>query len=482
MNRFYCYLLLLLGFGPLPQTHGQAYQPRLETAACPTKVDKRLVVRYGYLVVPENRQRPRGRQVKVPFLFARRPTQSATRGICLYSTGGPGYSTTANVDSIGYRSGLLMYGGVLLVDQRGTRRAQPCLDCPEVPQALQQAYRTGLAKDSLVRLAVSRCRKKFIRQGIDLAAYTTLESAEDINDLRRALELDSLNLLGISYSGGLMLTVLRTHPEAVRSLMLNSPLPSMVNYEEDALLNINEALEQVFSACERDSATPARYGQLRAQFHAYFTAVTGKSFSFKYLERGTQDSLRLTYGKTELLHAIVDRLNSRQAPTLPAVIRDIVHGRHQPYVREQVDGVFAGDPALTLGMRYSVYCSEQLAYADPNQEMQQASLVPWLAGYPANNVNRAICACWQGKPEPRAVKMPVYSAVPVLLTAGSLDPWCRPFYNQLLKRTLPNSQLLLFPARGHAPGYNLDGTDYAELFLAHPYQILRSASPQLLIN
>jgi pimeloyl-ACP methyl ester carboxylesterase len=480
MKRFYCYLLLL--FCALTRAHGQAYQPRIESAACPVKFDPRLVVRYGYLVVPENRQRPGGRQVKVPFLFARRPTQSATRGICLYSTGGPGYSTTANIDSLGYQSGLLKYGGVLLVDQRGTQRAQPCLDCPEVPQALQQAYRMGLSKDSLVRLAVTRCRKKFTRQGIDLSAYTTLESAEDLNDLRRTLGLDSLNLLGISYSGGLMLTVLRTHPEAVRSLVLNSPLPGAVNYEEGGLLNVNEALEQVFRACERDSAAPAKYEALRAQFHAYFITLTGKIFTFKYLEPGTRDSLLLTYGKAELLQSLVSRLNGQQAPTVPAVIRDIMRGRHQPYVREQIDHVFASDPALALGMRYSIYCSEQLAYANPHLEKQQETVVPWLAGYPVNDVNRAICACWAVRPEPPTVKTPVYSAVPALLAAGGFDPWCRPFYNQLLRRTLPNSQLLLFPARGHAPGYGVNGMDYAELFLAHPYQKLRSTSAKLLIE
>ena len=115
-------------------------------------------------------------------------------------------------------------------------------------------------------------------------------------------------------------------------------------------------------------------------YNAYFTALTGKYLSFNCLEPGTRDSLRLTYGKAELLEALVSRLNSPQAATVPAVIRGLVRGRHQPYVREQVDRVFAGDPALALGMRYSIYCSEQLAYADPILEQQQETVVPWLAG------------------------------------------------------------------------------------------------------
>ncbi|MGI4735846.1 MAG: alpha/beta fold hydrolase [Janthinobacterium lividum] len=432
--------------------------------------------------MPENRQCPRGRQVKVPFLFVRRPTQSATQHVSLYSTGGPGYSTTANLDSISYQSGLLKYGGVVLFDQRGTRRAQPCLACAEVPEAIKQAYRTGLSPDSLVRLAVTRCRQKLARQGIDLSAYTTRESAEDINDLRRALRLDSLNLLGISYSGGLMLTVLRTHPEAVRCLLLNSPLPSAVNYEEGGLLNINEALEHVFATCAQDSvAQPAR-AQLGQQFRTYFTAITGKTFTLAYVEPSTRDSIQLKYTKTELLDAIVNRLTQEQVQTVPGVIQDIMQGRHRPYVREQVDQAFAGDPALSLGMRYSVYCSEQLAYADPALEAQQAQILPWLAGYSFNNVTHGICRCWQVKPEPKTAKLPVYSAVPVLLTAGDLDPWCRPFYTQLLQRTLPNSQCLLFRNRGHAPGYSAAGIDYADLFLAHPGQKLQSLSKEVRIE
>lgn len=71
-----------------------------------------------------------------------------------------------------------------------------------------------------------------------------------------------------------MLTVLRRHPEAVRCLLLNLPLPSTVNYEEGRLLNINEALEHVFATYAKDSAAHPNPEQLRQQFHTYFTAIT----------------------------------------------------------------------------------------------------------------------------------------------------------------------------------------------------------------
>ncbi len=113
-------------------------------------------------------------------------------------------------------------------------------------EAIRKSYRENRNKDSLVLIAVKQCRKKFQQQGIDMSAYNSEQSVEDINDLRLALKLDSLTLVGISYSGGLMPATANKHPEAVRALVLNSPLPIFTNYEEESLLNFQEALDQVF--------------------------------------------------------------------------------------------------------------------------------------------------------------------------------------------------------------------------------------------
>jgi pimeloyl-ACP methyl ester carboxylesterase len=460
----------------------QTYKPVIEPAVSNIKYDGRLVAKYGYLVVPENRQRPQGRKIKVPFLFIRRPDQDAKHNVSLYATGGPGYSTTTGWDSVSYNSGFLKFGGFIFFDQRGTKVAQPCLDCMDVGEAVKKSYRTGLNKDSLVLAAVKRCHDRFTAQGIDLSAYNTEESAEDINDLRLALNLDSLNLIGISYSGGLMLSMARKHPEGVRTLVLNSPLPGFARYEEDGLLNINEALEQLFTDCEADSAAKPAYANLRARFHQYFTAVSGKKFTLNYLEKGSHDSLRITYNKNDLLDAVINRLNSDQVSSVPAVINDIISGKHQGYIREQVDGAFGGDQSVSLGMRYSVYCTEQIMYSDPALEKQQHDILPWLAGYPFNDVTHAICDCWKVKPEPKIVKAQVYSTVPALISAGDIDPWCRPFYNKLIKRYIPNAQLIIRHNRGHAPGYFADGVDYLKMFMEHPYTKLVSQSKDVIVE
>lgn len=472
---------ILLFFLAIPCAIAQGYHPKIEPAGCPIKIGDGVIAKCGYLVVPENRQKPGGRQIKIPFVFVRKPAMDAVNNIFLYTTGGPGYSTIDNIDQITVNSGFLKYGGFIAFDQRGTKKSVPSLDCPGIDDAIKRSYREHLPKDSLVLQAIKQCREKLAGQEIDLSAYNTVESAADINDLRLALHIQSMSLVGISYSGGLMLTVARNHPQGIKSLILNSPLPAYVNYEEQGLFNMNEALEQLFANCKADSSNQVLYGNLKERFQKYFIEITGKIFRISYKEKSTGKIFPVQYGKKELLDIIINRMNTLQLKSLPFVITEIIKGRHD-YVREVLDNVFAGNPGYSVGMRFSVYCSEQIAYSDPELIKKQEEVLPWFAGYTFNDVNHPICECWKVKPEPPIVKTPVYANIPVLLSAGDADPWCRQFYNQLIKRTMPNSQLLLIHNRGHGSGFIVDGIDYLELFLKNPYQKLTTQAKDLKIE
>jgi pimeloyl-ACP methyl ester carboxylesterase len=474
-------VLAVLNFINFP-CGAQGYKPIIETCDCMIKVDTRLISHCGYLVVPENRQKPAGRKIKVSFVAVRKPEQDPAKNFTLFTTGGPGYSTIANFDSLRYQSDFLQFGGFIVFDQRGTKKSLPSLDCPEVNPSIKRAYKENLSKDSLLLLAAAQCRKRLAAQGIDLSAYNTIESAADINDLKETLKLDSLTLFGISYSGGLMLTVARNHPGCANKLILGSPLPSYVNYEEHALFNINEAFEQVFANCEADSTNNSLYKNIKGRFRQYFTAIAGKKFTLSYIEKGTTDTLKIQYSKNELFDAILNRLNTSQVKTVPFVMNELMKGNHSTYVKEVLDGFFAGNNSLSHGMRYSVYCSEQIAWSDKTAIKKQYEVLPWMAGYSFNNVDHNICDCWKVKPEAAIVKSPVYSTIPALVTAGDADPWCRPYYNRLIKRTMPNSQLLIFHDRGHVPGMGVKGIDFVKMFITDPYKKIVSTSQEVSVE
>ena len=465
--------LILLGEIAL----AQHYTPQIEPCTCLMKVDPRLKTVCGYLVVPENRKKPSGNKVKVPFLFARKPDQDSTRDIVLYTAGGPGYATIQVGDSLRFNADALSFGGYLFFDQRGTRNAKPCLDCDGITEAIRNAYRYGLKKDSLVAIAVTTCRKKFEKQGIDLSAYNTIESAADIADLRKVLNIDSLTLFGISYSGGLMLTVVRNHPQGIKSLLLNSPLPGYVNYEEHALFNHNEALNELFIRVENDSVQNVKFPDLRSRFRDYFSSLQSKQFAFPYTETSGK-TWTIHYSRNELLDAVFNRMNNGEFQTVPGVMQDLIEGKHAPYVKQVLDSKFWEDGNLSYGMRLSVYCSEQIAYSDINRVRDQDRVLPWLAGYPFNNVNHTLCECWKVKPEPAYAKTSVYSAIPALVSAGMLDPWTRPFYNRLIKRTMPNAQLIIIKDRAHVAGF----AKLIPEFMANPYKPLKSPAKNVIVE
>jgi pimeloyl-ACP methyl ester carboxylesterase len=473
-------IILLFQLGILIfNLNAQNYTPTIEPCPCLMKTDTRLRTVCGNLIVPENREKPGGNKIKVPFVFAWKPGQDSTHNIILFTTGGPGYSTINPGDSLPYNSPLLTFGGYIYFDQRGTKNATPCLDCEGIDEAIKRSYTENLSRDSLIRIAVTNCRNKFIKQGIDLSAYNTLESAADINDLRKALHIESLILNGVSYSGGLMLTVARNYPEGIKSLILASPLPGFVNYEEHALFNVNEALDRIFNIVESDSLQNSRFPNLRQHFQKYFESISGKHFSISYQEKENVKPVNILYTKNELLDAIINKITNQDFQSVPAIMMDIVNGKHEKYVREVLDEKFSGNKALSYGMRLSVYCSEQIAFADQDLIKKQDNILPWLAGYPVNNVDEKICDCWKVKPEPRSAKTSVYSNIPALISMGDLDPWTRPIYSRLIKRTMPNSQLLMISGKAHGAGY---GQGYLGTFIQDPYKKLYSNGKNVVVE
>jgi pimeloyl-ACP methyl ester carboxylesterase len=64
------------------------------------------------------------------------------------------------------------------------------------------------------------CRDHWQAEGVDLAAYNTVENAADLNDLRLALGYGKVTLVGGSYGSHLALQVLRQYPRAVERIVL----------------------------------------------------------------------------------------------------------------------------------------------------------------------------------------------------------------------------------------------------------------------
>ena len=453
----------LLFIAPVASDAQQNNVPRLEPSDCIYKADDLHKTRCGFLIVAENRRHPQGRSIKLPFIYVESNNPNKSPDPVLYTGGGPGVSSLHPVTSIVRRS-LLRNRDYIAFEQRGTHFAQPNLECENPRNAIQHAYLEHRSVDDARLSSVRRRRKQLIKDGIDLSAYNTDESAADIEDLRRLLQIDSLNLMGISYSGGLMLAVLQKYPEHIRSLTLDSPLPEFVNIDEQELANFNEVLTSVLGS--NDSA-------LLDRFHTYFSGLGGKVFTINYRLKDGK-TVTLDYGRSELLSIVHSKIEDYDGiKELPQIISDMIDGRQEPYLKAYFDGVFSESGSIS-GMRLSVYCSDKMAFENRATIKQQEVVMPWLAGFHVNDVYGAMCDVWRVRPIDEATKQPYYSNVPALLGAGGLDDACRPLYNDLLHHYFPNSQRLLFTKRVHGPLLNsLEGDLYIGEFLDKPHERLQ---------
>ncbi|MGE0864489.1 MAG: alpha/beta fold hydrolase, partial [Vicinamibacterales bacterium] len=193
----------------------------------PTTVDVegigKVTAELGRLSVLEDRTKPQGRRIEL--VFARLKSTAATPGApIVYLDGGPGGSGIgiARVPEY-YRlfDGMRAVGDVILLSQRGTGFSSPRLACrgDGTPVPLDLFRSADRMAEVLGPRAVA-CAAELRAKGIDLAAYNTLASADDLEDLRLALGVPKISLLGFSYGTHLGLAAARRHPGSIDRLIL----------------------------------------------------------------------------------------------------------------------------------------------------------------------------------------------------------------------------------------------------------------------
>lgn len=176
---------------------------------------------YGEFQVPEKRGDPASRTLTLR--YARFPATTPNPGPPLvYLAGGPGGPGTGT--AMGPRfpifQALRQVGDVIAFDQRGTGYSN---QIPRIRPA--QAPELSLTRDGMTdwyRAEIVRCFGLWRDQGIAMEAYNTVESAHDLDDLRRHLGADRIDLWGISYGTHLAQAALKYHGDRIGRVALAS--------------------------------------------------------------------------------------------------------------------------------------------------------------------------------------------------------------------------------------------------------------------
>ena len=187
-----------------------------------------FVVTSGVVRVPEERTGADAgaRTIDLAVVRVRRgPAPSRTAHVVL--AGGPGDSGVNLVLGMARQGGAaladLIAGDYIGIDQRGTGQSTPNLASTVLYDVPLEAAGSPANWLPAMERASKAVATEFTARGIRLQAYNTRESADDVEDVRRALGYDRLTLWGRSYGSHLALATLRRHPAAIERRRADRP-------------------------------------------------------------------------------------------------------------------------------------------------------------------------------------------------------------------------------------------------------------------
>jgi pimeloyl-ACP methyl ester carboxylesterase len=394
--------------------------------------------RCGVLEVPENPNRPAGRQLRISVAvipaIGGQPRPDPTAVLM----GGPGESAIGSAEIYARKFAPLRQDrDILLVDQRGTGRSA-ALDCelfsPERPEAS--------LRDRFPLTAVESCERRLSAQA-DLTQYTSDRFANDLEQVRRALGYGALNLFAGSYGTRAAQVYVRMYPESVRTVYMGSAVPMNVPEPLPFAKTEQAALEQMFEACAADSACNSAFPRLRDEFRQISARLV--SGPIRVAAQGHSGSVQLYRGRVaEWFRARLYR--PRSSATLPWMIHRAYLGDWSPIS----DGILSDardDSDSSFGLFLSITCSEDIPFIREGAVAGETEAT-FLGDYRVRQ-QQAACRQWPKASLPEGYREPVRSSVPTVFASGDTDGGTPLWYTEHVAKGFSHRLEVVLRGQGH---------------------------------
>lgn len=265
-------VLLLDGIDAVGQTE------RIKVQSKKFKTSSGILIQgeQGYLAVPENRQDPHSRNIKIKFIRLQSLAADPAAPV-IYLEGGGSPCTWQAEDPQYLQDWLpvLEVSDLIFIDQRGTTDKKLIYtwggEYPEeffVSEAAAAAHYKAFCRQAL---------EHYRQKGIDVQGYDIVEHAEDVQQLSEALSIDQYSIFGFSFGTHIGMALMKLYEKNIVNAVLVSAdgLDQSFNYphylddhfqkiaqlasqnEEisEAIPNLQELLEKVMMKLANTPAT-----------------------------------------------------------------------------------------------------------------------------------------------------------------------------------------------------------------------------------
>ena len=413
-----CVLLtvLLLALAASVNAQPKAGTLKLKPYTFENDKGEKIESEFGTLLVPENRSNPESNLIEVAFVRFKSTARNPGPPI-VYLAGGPGGSGIAT--AIGTRFPLFMalreIADVIAFDQRGTNRSKPNLSCYDrlaMPLDVAPSRATALAA---LKAASQNCAGYWREvQRVDLNGYNTNESADDLEDLRKALGVNQISLWSISYGTHLAFATIRRHRESIHRAILAGIEGPDHTYKLPS--NIQKHLEDLAAVIKADPQIGKEIPDFLGLMKSVFDRLDAQPESVEIVDPRTKQNVKVIVNKFVMQFIVANNIGTTVTERFPALFYRASKG---DFTNPAQVWLNQSRSQLNGAMAYMMDCAsgQTAARRERIQKEAKGTLLEDLFNFPFPD----ICDEWKAPDLGDAFRSPLKSDVPVLFISGTLD-------------------------------------------------------------
>ena len=377
---------------------------------------EKVPAEFGTLLVPENRSDPQSNLIELAFVRFKSTAKNPGPPI-VYLAGGPGGSGIGA--ATGSRFSLFMalreIADVIAFDQRGTGYSKPNLGCYE---QLSLPLDVAPSREAVIKELREKARDCVFYwrdvQRVDLTGYNTNESADDLEDLRKALGANQISLWTISYGTHLAFATMRRHPKSIHRAILAGTEGPDHTYKLPS--NIQTHLEDLAAVIKADPQIGKDIPDFPGLMKSVFDRLDSQPETVEITDPRTKQKVKVIVNKFILQYIVANNIGTTVTERFPALLYRASKGDFTNPAQ-----IWLNESRREIGsaMSYMMDCASGQSAARRERIEREArdTLLGDISNFPFPDV----CQEWKAPDLGDEFRSPLRSDVPVLFISGTLD-------------------------------------------------------------
>ncbi len=441
---FTCSLLVAFSF----LAFAQSVPKKLEfTSAEMTDYSgKKVPIERAKLPVPENRTKPGSRMIELAVVRLKSKAEKPGAPI-VYLSGGPGGSAIGEATQLAYLGRLFeqmqQTHDVILMDQRGVGRSAPLIWLS--PNPLPPDYFLSEQKATEYAREWSKpAIAHFNSRSVDLTGYNSVESADDLNDLRLALGAEKLSLLGFSYGTHLALATIRRHAPHLASVVLAGT--ECLDCSDKLPSTYDAQMRKLSDLAAQDPGVNTKVPDMFALFQRLLGKLEKEPLTLTVQNQRTKQPVEVKVGKYGLqLLVRLDIGDGNDFSDFPLLFYTLDKGDTsvlKKYVEKRYNQLGLGVSGMSMMM-------DLFSGASPERTARiQKEAATALFGN-VMNLPTGLAEVWGNPDLGEAYRAPLFSNTRTLFISGTLDSNTPPYQAEEVRWGFSNAAHLIVEYAGH---------------------------------